>query len=167
MDRIKETDASRLQNEYQRLIEGLQEQHDNRITDQVMANPVLPDDLLQESVPGNIRKAEHFVAFLKRFVEYLKMRMRTQVVVTETPVSFLQNLKENTQIDRKPLRFCHERLSSLIRTLELSELEEFSNLERVSGFATLVSTYHKGFVLILEPFDDRTPTISDPVFHLW
>lgn len=35
--------------------------------------PVLPDDLLKEAVPGNIRKAEHFVAFLKRFVEYLKV----------------------------------------------------------------------------------------------
>lgn len=35
---------------------------------------VLPEDLLNEAVPGNIRKAEHFVAFLKRFVEYLKVR---------------------------------------------------------------------------------------------
>lgn len=35
---------------------------------------VLPDDLLKEAIPGNIRKAEHFVAFLKRFVEYLKVR---------------------------------------------------------------------------------------------
>jgi len=34
---------------------------------------VLPEDLLNEAVPGNIRKAEHFVAFLKRFVEYLKV----------------------------------------------------------------------------------------------
>lgn len=34
---------------------------------------VLPDDLLNEAIPGNIRKAEHFVAFLKRFVEYLKV----------------------------------------------------------------------------------------------
>jgi len=33
---------------------------------------VLPDDLVKEAIPGNIRKAEHFVAFLKRFVEYLK-----------------------------------------------------------------------------------------------
>lgn len=33
----------------------------------------LPDDLLSEAVPGNIRRAEHFVAFLKRFVEYLKV----------------------------------------------------------------------------------------------
>ena len=37
---------------------------------------VLPDDLLHEAVPGNIRKAEHFVAFLKRFVEYLKVPFR-------------------------------------------------------------------------------------------
>lgn len=34
----------------------------------------LPEDLLKEAVPGNIRRAEHFVAFLKRFVEYLKVR---------------------------------------------------------------------------------------------
>lgn len=34
----------------------------------------LPDDLLQEAVPGNIRRAEHFVTFLKRFVEYLKVQ---------------------------------------------------------------------------------------------
>ena len=34
---------------------------------------MLPDDLVKEAIPGNIRKAEHFVAFLKRFVEYLKV----------------------------------------------------------------------------------------------
>jgi DNA excision repair protein ERCC-2 len=33
----------------------------------------LPADLLNEAVPGNIRRAEHFVAFLKRFIEYLKV----------------------------------------------------------------------------------------------
>lgn len=29
--------------------------------------------MIKEAVPGNIRKAEHFVAFLKRFVEYMKV----------------------------------------------------------------------------------------------
>jgi DNA excision repair protein ERCC-2 len=33
----------------------------------------LPEDLLKEAVPGNIRRAEHFIAFLKRFIEYLKV----------------------------------------------------------------------------------------------
>jgi len=39
----------------------------------VLTIVALPDDLLQEAVPGNIRRAEHFCAFLKRFVEYLKV----------------------------------------------------------------------------------------------
>jgi len=43
------------------------------VSDVTVPSPVLPNDLLKEAVPGNIRKAEHFVAFLKRFVEYLKV----------------------------------------------------------------------------------------------
>ena len=88
LSRIKKTDASKLQDEYAKLVEGLQEAAANE--DTFMSNPgqdrtpsttavqlssgtVLPEDLLKEAVPGNIRKAEHFVAFLKRLVEYLKV----------------------------------------------------------------------------------------------
>lgn len=86
------TDAAKLQNEYAKLVEGLQEgSEDPEDNDGFMTTPgktlpfvketeiknrcsqVLPDDLLHEAIPGNIRKAEHFVAFLKRFVEYLKV----------------------------------------------------------------------------------------------
>ena len=70
---IRETEGSRLQGEYQRLVEGLRETSERRVNDEFMANPALPDDLLKEAVPGNIRRAEHFVAFLRRFVEYLKV----------------------------------------------------------------------------------------------
>lgn len=65
---------------------------------------VLPADILQEAVPGNIRRAEHFTAFLARFVEYLKTRMRVLHVVAETPASFLQHLKDITFIEKKPLK---------------------------------------------------------------
>jgi len=77
--------------------------------------------------------------------------------------------------------FCAERLQSLIRTLQLSRLDEYSNLQKVASFATLVSTYekgvfrylvsqrytnlHKGFLLILEPFETDTATVSNPIFH--
>lgn len=70
---MKSSDAAKLQNEYQKLVEGLRDIDEGREEDSFMANPVLPDDLLKEAVPGNIRRAEHFVAFLKRFVEYLKV----------------------------------------------------------------------------------------------
>ncbi|KNZ52017.1 uncharacterized protein VP01_372g5 [Puccinia sorghi] len=175
---IKRTDASKLQNEYERLVRGLG-QSDNSLGSEeeaaILGNPVLPEDLLQEAVPGNIRRAEHFTAFLTRFVEYLKVRYTTRMrvlhVVAETPPSFLQHVKDLTYIDRKPLRFCADRLTSLIRTLELTELDQYNALQKVAGFATLVATYEKGqlflsFLLILEPFETENATVPNPVFHL-
>ncbi|KAF8964680.1 hypothetical protein BDZ97DRAFT_1659853 [Flammula alnicola] len=166
IEEIKTTDVTKLQDEYAKLVEGLQESiSDQNDTDSFMGNPLLPDDLLHEAIPGNIRKAEHFVAFLKRFVEYIKTRMRVLHVVAETPLSFLQHLKDITYIERRPLRFCAERLQSLIRTLELTRLDEYASLQKVASFATLVATYEKGFLLILEPFETDIATVPNPVFH--
>ncbi|XP_071799505.1 general transcription and DNA repair factor IIH helicase subunit XPD-like [Asterias amurensis] len=165
IDRIKETDAARLKQEYQRLVEGLRDASHARETDSRLANPVLPDAVLEEAVPGNIRNAEHFIAFLRRFVEYLKSRLRVQHVIAESPPAFLKDIYGKVCIERKPLRFCAERLHSLLRTLEVTAIQEMSPLTLVANFATLVSTYTKGFSLIIEPFDDKTPTIPNPVLH--
>lgn len=86
---MKDSDADKLKNEYAKLVEGLRDADEAREEDAFMSNPgglhltaiwssantsaALPDDLLKEAVPGNIRRAEHFVAFLKRFIEYLKV----------------------------------------------------------------------------------------------
>lgn len=70
--------------------------------------------------------------------------MRVLHVVAETPPSFLQHLKEITYIERRPLKFCSERLTSLVRTLELTNLDEYAALQKVASFATLVATYEKG-----------------------
>ena len=71
-----------------------------------MANPALPNDILQEAVPGNIRRAEHFVSFLKRFVDYLKRRLSTLAVEEEKPTNFLANLQERVSIDGENLWPC-------------------------------------------------------------
>ena len=80
-------------------------------------------------------------------------------------------------------RFCAERLQSLVRTLELSRLDEHASLQKVASFATLVATYEKGmfyhltltgllckewtgFLLILEPFETDNSTVPNPIFHL-
>ncbi len=167
VEQVKQTDADKLQQEYEKLVQGLQEGQDEHADEEepFLANPVLPQDLLQEAVPGNIRRAEHFVAFLKRFVEYLKTRMRVLHVVAETPPSFLQHLKDITFIERKPLRFCAERLRMLVSTLELTRLDEYAALAKVAAFATLVATYDKGFLLILEPFETENATVPNPIFH--
>ncbi|PHH83160.1 hypothetical protein CDD82_3325 [Ophiocordyceps australis] len=157
------TDQEQLQNEYQKLVRGLRDADSQ--DDAFMANPALPEDLLQEAVPGNIRRAEHFVAFLKRFIEYLKTRMKVRQVISETPPSFLAHLKEHTFIEKKPLRFCAERLTSLVRTLEMTNIEDFNPLQQVATFATLVATYDKGFLLILEPYESDTAEVPNPILH--
>ncbi|KAH9005150.1 DNA repair helicase [Lactarius hatsudake] len=116
IDEIKKTDASKLQDEYAKLVEGLQEAASDE--DAFTSTPVLPEDLLKEAIPGNIRKAGAF-----------------------------------------------QRLQSLVRTLELNRLDEYSSLHKVANFATLVSTYEKGFLLILEPFETDNATVPNPIFH--
>lgn len=110
--------------------------------------------------------------------------MKVLHVISETPASFLQHLKDLTFIERKPLRsvaayisltwhfsntsfrFCAERLTSLVRTLELANIEDYQPLQEVATFATLVATYDKGFLLILEPFETEGATVANPVLHL-
>ena len=144
----------------------------------------LPQDLLQEAVPGNIRRAEHFTAFLARFVEYLKVSPDRSPLFghlshhspshrpacescTSSPkrpcrscstcaTSPLSNGNPSSKVSFETLaakwmptlensyRFCAERLSSLVRTLELTRIDEFSALQKVAAFATLVATYHEG-----------------------
>ncbi|KAH9368467.1 hypothetical protein HPB48_012603 [Haemaphysalis longicornis] len=90
--RLKEQDTEKLRTEYEQLLEGLREAREAREADLILANPVLPDEVLQEAVPGNIRLAEHFVGFLRRLLEYVKMRMRSQHMVQESPAAFLKDI---------------------------------------------------------------------------
>jgi len=154
--------------EYEALVEGLRKTRQDRITDRVLANPIISEDMLQEAIPGNIRKAEHFLSFLRRFIEFLRVKFKIQHVTNESPASFLQHVRELTFIDRKPLRMCTERLSNLVQTLELTNLDELSSLQKIADFATLVSTYLQGFTVLFEPFEDLSEgaAVPNPVLHL-
>ena len=66
----------------------------------------------------------------------------------------------------KTLRFCYDRLSSLLKTLEVTDLDSYTPIHLVADFATLVGTYAKGFAIIVEPYDDRLPAVRDPVIQV-
>ena len=162
----RQVDARKLQDEYEKLVQGLHAEDIMTQTEEpFVETPVLPQDLLKEAIPGNIRRAEHFISFLKRLIEYLKTRMKVLHVISETPRSFLQHLKQLTFIDRKPLRFCSERLSLLVRTLEIEDVEEFAALKDIATFATLVSTYEDGFTLIIEPYEIENAAVPNPIMR--
>lgn len=91
--------------------------------------------------------------------------MRVQHVVQESPAAFLRDIQGKVSIERKPLRFCAQRLASLLRTLEITDLTDFSPITLVTHLATLVSTYMQGFTIIIEPFDDKSPTVLNPILH--
>ncbi|CAF0873173.1 unnamed protein product [Brachionus calyciflorus] len=158
--KLKEHDEEKLKNEYKRLVDGLKEAQVIRETDMALANPILPKDILDEAVPGNIRKAEHFIIFMKRFLEYVKTRLRISHKVQESPPSFLNDIFSKVCIDRKPLRFCFERLRSLLKSLEVADVQNYSALVVLANFATMVSTYTQGFTIIIELPDDGRPVTS-------
>jgi DNA excision repair protein ERCC-2 len=87
-------------------------------------------------------------------------------VESETSPTFLADLYAKAAIEAKPLAFCYDRLSSLMKALEIVETDDFSPIQLVADFATLVGTYARGFGIIIEPFDERTPAVRDPVLQL-
>ncbi|KAA0162931.1 hypothetical protein FNF28_04487 [Cafeteria roenbergensis] len=118
------------------------------------------------AIPGNIRNAELFVRFMRHVVRFLKDRIKVAHVDSETPASFLHRMGTTLSVDPKPLRFAYSRLNSLLRTLEVTEVDEFAPISLVADFATLLATYPKGFMVVLEPFNSRTPHIPDPIMQL-
>lgn len=53
-------------------------------------------------------------------------------------------------------------LSSLLKTLEIVDTDEYTPLQLVADFGTLVGTYARGFAVITEPYDERLPQVRTP-----
>lgn len=166
INRFKATDANRLRDEYKRLVNGLALSGNLPGSDSWLSNPALPDDILREAVPGNIRRAEHFLHVLRRLLQYLTVRLDTENVEKESPISFVASINNQAGIGQKTLKFCYDRLHSLMLTLEITDTDEFLHVQTICDFATLVGTYSRGFSIIIEPFDERMPHIPDPVLQL-
>jgi DNA excision repair protein ERCC-2 len=198
VQKMEKTDSKRLNDEYQRLVEGLASSYGDlgdrdpgassgaaasssaaagsglnaraRLadeTDNLLANPVLPADLLKESVPGNIRRANHFLMFLRSWIEFLRKQLRAQSPGQKSTDAFLEELRVETKLnDLKALKFAYDRLQSLYRTLQITDMDEYNSLSSVVNLATMVAMYREGFTVLFEPHDERTPTIPDPRIQL-
>jgi DNA excision repair protein ERCC-2 len=209
---MERSDAQRLNEEYRNLVQGLRasgvlgggsrggggpaeaKSGAPDASDQVISAPVLDADILREAMPGNIRRARHFVRFLHTVLEYLRQFLRRKEVTRMTPADFVSQLQKETGLaDARALRFTYDRLSSLLKTLQVTDIDEFTPVTMVANFATLVATYSKvgcarrarpfcllycvdsaahsccaaqGFTVLFEPYDDRTQQISDPILQL-
>ena len=152
LDRMKQTDAKRLRDEYERLVHGLQSSGTLPAAGEVAGNPVpafnlpsigvLPEEILTQAVPGNLRRAESFVKYMHKLVAFLKKWMDEVKNVEEwPPTAFLHRLDNMEDDFSKPMKFVADRLRSLLRTLEVTDVQDFSPLMLIADFATLVSTF--------------------------
>lgn len=111
---------------------------------------------------------------MRKVVEHLKTRIRsvagpTGGVKSETPLAFLHRMTNGTMLEAKPLRFAYSRLSSLLRTLQISNLDDYNALTDVADFVSLLASYSEGvakFAIIMEPNSSNIPGASDPVVQL-
>ena len=78
-------------------------------------------------------------------------------------------MTNGTSLEAKPLRFAYSRLSSLLRTLQVENLDDFNALTDIADFASLLATYSEGvakFAVIMDPNNSAIPGATDPVIQL-
>ena len=125
-------------------------------TDSLLGSPVLPSELLKESIPGNIRRAHHFLMFLRSWVEFLRKQMRQPEVRQKSTEAFLEELRIDTKIsDLKAMKFAYDRLQSLYKTLQITDMDEYNPLTAIVNLATMSAMYKEGFTVIFEPYDGQ------------
>eukprot|EP01063_Lacrimia_lanifica_P007446 TRINITY_DN14744_c0_g1_i1.p1 TRINITY_DN14744_c0_g1~~TRINITY_DN14744_c0_g1_i1.p1 ORF type:complete len:784 (+),score=311.29 TRINITY_DN14744_c0_g1_i1:103-2454(+) len=122
-----------------------------------------------ELIPGNMRKAEHFVGMLKRLTEYFHERFsqRSTRIEAYTPAEALRNIREQVMVTAKQLGFSQDRLRMLLRTL--NEIgEHYRELQLMVHLLTTLATYeNEGFKVVLEPEEATTSnTHWDSAFSL-
>ncbi|CAN6558507.1 unnamed protein product [Malus baccata var. baccata] len=128
----RQTIEDRLRKEYNRLVDGLAQGGNLPSIHRYLASKsALPDDILKEAVPGNIRKADHFVHVLRRLVNHLEVRLETENVEKEGPVSIVATISSQAGIDQKTLKFCYDRLHSLMMTLEITDTDELLHIQTI------------------------------------
>lgn len=170
LEEARTRDADLLRAEYERLVAGLADDGRGALPEDAVARyPLAAAEVADGAVPGSIRRAEHYVALMRRVVEFLRVRLSAAAVTTDTPASFAAALRDAAAVDARPLRHATERLASLVRALELSGgVDGLGGLQRVAHLCTIVGTHvsSRGFVLLMEPFDEQSPGVSDPVLRL-
>ena len=65
----------------------------------MLSHPILAKDIVKESVPGSIRKAEHFLPMLKKLIVYLKKKLEEKSLQMLSPLTVVWQLQEQFLID--------------------------------------------------------------------
>jgi len=122
----------------------------------------------RRAVPGNLRRASHFLAFMRRLVRHTLELLAAPATTRTTPAALLLKLLRDDEIEAPALLDAGRRLRSLLRTLRVGSLDDFVPLLLLTDFYALAATpaCRDGLLVLAEPSDPRTPTQHDPLLQL-
>ncbi|AAZ13362.1 TFIIH basal transcription factor complex helicase subunit, putative [Trypanosoma brucei brucei TREU927] len=178
VDRMKATNRQKLQEEYDRLVNGLAMAELARSGESTAGVSVqalnIPQDIAEEAIPGSLRQANHFLAFMQRLVDFThRVVCRISRTYVADPLTFLTKVKEECSVDVRHLRYLTERLKVLLNTLQITSAHSFHNVSLIAQMFMTLSTHYTddryekpGFVVVCEASDPTRPTIPDPVIRL-
>lgn len=133
VEKIKDEDLKTLENEYRKLELGLSKQ--NIMNSKRLEE--LPKEIVNQVIPGNIRKNEHFISFMRNIVIFLKNQLKITQFRKFSTELFLAEMTQATYIDTNALkllffiklfinlkRFTADRFKLLLNGLKISETDE-------------------------------------------
>jgi DNA excision repair protein ERCC-2 len=165
VDETKKTNQKKLQNEYNQLLKSLEETslgNRKQFKNDLLSFKKVDDKEISNIMPGNIRKADHFLAFVRRICIYIKEQLAENELKILHPTHFMYQLQYEKHVDKKGLQFAHDRLNSLLNTLEVIDVEEYSSLKVVVDFGAMIANYEDGFSIIIDPYPEDD-LILDPM----
>ena len=65
----------------------------------MLSHPILQKDILKESIPGSIRKAQHFLPMLRKLIVYLKGKLALRDLKMISPLELVYELQDQYFID--------------------------------------------------------------------
>ena len=164
---LRQRDADRLKQEYDRLVQGLVAAGD--IDPDIAARIPVPNaiegNLTRLLVPGSIRKAENFLSLLQAVLAFFKQHIVSQKSKSEGTLMFCHRIEESQNIDSKTLKSFSLRLRSLLNTMRIVDVDQFVPIAKVCEICSLAATHPRGFAVLVDPYPEMEG-MYDPQLEL-
>jgi DNA excision repair protein ERCC-2 len=169
VESVRQRDANRLKQEYDRLVQGLVAAGDidPDIAARIPVPNVLPTEgnLARLLVPGSIRKAENFLSLLQAVLAFLKQHIISQKSKSEGTLMFCHRIEESQNIDSKTLKSFSLRLRSLLNTLKIIDVDQYVPIAKVCEVCSLAASHARGFAVLVDPYPEMEG-VYDPQIEL-
>lgn len=122
-------------------------------------------ELIDEMIPGNIRKPQYFIKYVKTAVVYLRQYLRTKEPNVQSAYGFLYKIASSLMVGKETLQFFSILLNALVNALAVKKTENIKSLALVCDFCSSFSLHPESYAMVYEPYPTSAKALS-PVLQL-